>query len=503
MLRLSKRALRRAALVTLLLPTAVFLLTWVRARIAVPSLLLLVLALFFYLRDPRETRLDDDVWTCSYAMLGTIIACAFLWTFLSGIGGYFYQNEDHYGRNAIFHDLLNHTWPVYFEGTPFALTYYIAYWLLPALFGKGIAALLSTQLLWGAANAALFVQTLWFLLLIFLLLFSYLDIRRLREAVLTLLVFVLFSGMDILPAAYLGAANLQVEWWAELYQYSSHTTCLFWVYNQAVPAWLCLMLLLHTRRGISSYVLIGLAALPFSPLPFVGIVFLMVGLFFARLYALSKACGMKHAVCALLREGFSPQNVLAALAIAPSMLTYFAANQATGEAPLRLELFLYAFSPDKAFARLLLFYLVEFGALALLLGKRFGRKPLFVLAALSLLLAPLFRMGHNADFSMRASIPGVTLLCVYALRYLLESLRTRAHRYGAAVLVVLLLLGAGTALEEFRRGVYKVRNAQTVFGYADPFGTVLHEDADTFNFICKDTQTSLFYRIFAQKETIQ
>ena len=63
---------------------------------------------------------------------------------------------------------------------------------------------------------------------------------------------------------------------------------------------------------------------------------------------------------------------------------------------------------------------------------------------------------------------------------------------------MLLLIGAVTPLEEFRRGVYKVREAGTIFLTADPFGTVLHPDADTDNFICRDVKDHLFYRYFAR-----
>ena len=63
---------------------------------------------------------------------------------------------------------------------------------------------------------------------------------------------------------------------------------------------------------------------------------------------------------------------------------------------------------------------------------------------------------------------------------------------------MLLTIGAVTPLEEFRRGVYKVREAGTIFLTADPFGTVLHPDADTDNFICRDVENHLFYRYLAK-----
>jgi hypothetical protein len=500
MLRIPRHALRTLSLFTLLCPTAAFLLTWVRPVFSVPSVLALGGALFFYARRGAQARLhrEEDVWQCPALLFFAALACAMLWTQLSGIGGFFYQNEDHYGRNAIFHDLLNHSWPVYFEGTPYALTYYINYWILPSLLGKA-AALLDARLLWPAANIALYVQTVWFLLLTFLLLFSVLNVKRLWEALLVLFLFVFFSGMDTLLIAHDNAWNIQAEWWAELYQYSSHTTCLFWVYNQAVPAWLGVMLLLSRKEDVSSYALLGLSVLPFSPLPFVGLFVYFLLLALAALVHRARMQGLRAGVTAFAGECFSAQNLLAILAILPSFYFYFSANQASSQAPFRLELFTYAFTPMTIFLRLLLFALVEFGAFALVLGSRYRKEPLFLFTCVLLLLCPLFRVGFNGDFSMRASIPGLTVLCVYAQRFLLEALHEKRRRYAAGVLALLLSVGAFTPLLEFERGAYKVRQAGTLFLSSDPFGTVLHPQADTFNFICEDVNTSVFYRYFAMK----
>ena len=43
------------------------------------------------------------------------------------------------------------------------------------------------------------------------------------------------------------------------------------------------------------------------------------------------------------------------------------------------------------------------------------------------------------------------------------------------------------------------RHKEHLFLTADPFKTVLHEEADTFNFICNDVSNSTFYKHFARK----
>lgn len=503
MIRISRSTLRAAGLALLALPAAAFLLTWVRPVFGVPCALLLAAAcVCFVRRDKKQAGLDafggDEALCLPIPSLLAVIACAVLWTLLSGIGGMFYQNEDHYGRNAIFHDLLQNSWPVYFEGTPYALTYYIAYWLLPALFGKAAALFLGESVLWGAANAALFVQTVVFLTVIFLLLLSLVRARSFICVCASLLIFVLFSGMDALMIPFFPDWwNSQLEWWAQVFQFSSNTTCLFWVYNQAVPAWLAVLLLMQRPKDLSSYALVGLCALPFSPFPFVGVFFCMALLAAVELISLCRKAGLRSGACTLLRRCLSAENLLACAAIIPCFAPYFMANQASADAPLRLELYLYIWSPGTSLAKFALFWLLEFSAFALVIGKKFRRDPLFLIAMLSLLLAPMFRMGFKADFSMRASIPGLTILCVYCIRFLLAC--QRRERPAALVLAILLAVGSVTPLMEFARGAYKVKTAGTNFMYADPYKTVLHEDADTFNFICDDVHASFFYRYLARK----
>lgn len=63
----------------------------------------------------------------------------FLFTIFSGIGGLAYQDYwDHAFRNAVFNDLVNHSWPVTetIDGKIELLCYYFAFWLPAAIVAK-------------------------------------------------------------------------------------------------------------------------------------------------------------------------------------------------------------------------------------------------------------------------------------------------------------------------------------------------------------------------------
>ncbi|MBQ9007996.1 MAG: hypothetical protein IJ088_01515 [Clostridia bacterium] len=478
------------------------MLTWVRLSVSAPCSLALLAAFWLYHVHSGGTELksvyekQSEIWDCSWMTVALCFLCALLWTFFSGIGGFFYQNDDFYGRNAIFHDLLEHEWPVRFAGTPYALTYYVGFWIVPALIGKVCAGIGGPEILWLAANYALFAETVWFLFLLFLLFLSLLNVQSVIRAGGFLLLFVLFSGMDGLVCLFRNDWTDQIEWWAQTWQYSSHTTCLFWVFNQAVPTWLVTVLLLCLPERTDAYAMIGLLALPYAPLPLVGIVLLCVGMFTGKILEALHRRGEKEAVQRVLIKPVSLCNILSILGSVPCFL-YLSSNASTRNAPFRVDMFLNAYSLPESVGRLLVFSLVEWGLYALILASVFHKDAVFRTVVLSLLIIPVFRVGYNMDFSMRASLPGLFVLSVYCARFLRDWITRKKILSGC--LVVALLIGSITPMLEFRRGMYKVVRLGMFRQFSDPFKTVLHPYADTENFICTDTDSSFFYRHIARK----
>ncbi len=500
MIGISRRKLYDIALITLLIPGLLFLLTWVRLIVAVPCCLAFIAAFGLYHRHDGRKELKSvfekqpEIWKCSGMTIALCFFCAVLWTYLSGIGGFFYQNDDFFGRNAIFHDLLEHEWPVRFSGTSYALTYYIGFWIVPALIGKLCAAVGGPAVLWYAGNYALFAETVWFLFLIFLLFLSLLNVQSVIPAGGFLLLFVLFSGMDALASFFLHDWTDQIEWWSHTWQFSCHTTCLFWVFNQAVPAWLVTALLLCLPERTDTYAMIGLLALPYSPLPMVGIVLLCAGTFIGKIPAALRNEG--QSVQTVLFKPVSICNLLSILGSIPCLL-YLSSNAATGNAPFRLDLFLNVYPLPYALVRLILFSLIEWGIYALILLPFAHKDPVFWTVAVSLLLIPMFRVGYNMDFSMRASIPGLFVLSVYCAKFLKEW--GPRKKLLAGCLIAALLIGSVTPMLEFHRGAYKVFRRGMFHQFSDPFKTVLHPNADTDNFTCSDTENSFFYRYLARR----
>lgn len=77
-----------------------------------------------------------------------------------------------------------------------------------------------------------------------------------------------------------------------------------------------------------------------------------------------------------------------------------------------------------------------------------------------LLALPLYRYGHYNDLAMRASIPALFVLGILVARTLFGTSTPRRCR---VVLLVLLIAGSLTPLQEFKRHAGRVVRARTIF----------------------------------------
>ena len=194
-----------------------------------------------------------------------------IWVYLSGIGGFAYQNDDFWARNAIYRDLINYDWPVIYDlslepdyvanllGTEkVAFSYYYIFWLPIALISKLF------KLSWCVSNVLLY-----FYVVLGLFLVLYFLNRKLGKCSYTVLFLLIgFSGLDVIRFVirnnYLPTIE-HIEWYGDFfYQYSSNTTQLFWVFNQSIPIWLLMSILLNISHNKYS---LGLCALAFAYSP--------------------------------------------------------------------------------------------------------------------------------------------------------------------------------------------------------------------------------------------
>lgn len=488
--------LRTTSLYLITVPILIFAVGWLKWYFAALFILSAVICLFFAMNSSSKSPAKYIQIKVSTLLLIAFIAL--VWTWLSGIGGFWAQSRDYPWRNAIFRDLILRDWPVHYTNPDGYLSYYIGYWLLPAVFGK-FAYTICADEIWAfrIGNTALALWSVILIFLLFLLLISLFNVKGSKKQIFVAISFVFFSGLDLLGSIEpLGANLYHLEWWADYWQYSSFTTCLFWVFNQAVIPWICIALLLQ-EKDVSSFVHIGIMCLFCGPFPFIGYFIYAISLGFIYLIKAVKY----HKIIDFIKKIFSVQNIVCALIIFPFIAAFLLANDAiSGKGNIRLNndniIVLSEYSTDSQsvetetlsiveridlnssmpmVGKYLAFVFLEFGIFAILVFRKEYKNPVFYVTLITLLLFPFLKMGRQADFPMRASIPAIFMMYVFVVRFILsekECIKQKgsAKRILYIVLILCLFIGAATPGVEIYRGCRQI----SLKGFDNPMEDFLY-----------------------------
>ena len=427
MKEISYKTLRSLAVLYLGIPILIFFWGWLNPAAAAVFTLLLAAGVFFLFRSTKDGDFNKPSIKITVKKLAVILIISFLWCLLAGQGGFFHQSTDHEIRNMIIEDLIRSPWPVVYPESGSMLCYYIAHWMVPTLFGKAAFLIFgSAPVGYAVCNAVLLV---WSTLGCFLtlMLFSLITCRQDKtRIILSVILFILFSGADIILV--LPGQFDHLEWSAIDFQYSSNTTCLFWVYNQAIAAWIATLCILNENR-VKNFAILALLAFPYAPLPFIGLFLICIVKGIVLLIKGRKTTGFLR----FLGQVFSPQNILAVLSIMIVFLLYFSSNQiVNGDATgLRInDGFVRALHSSNFFSTLFVenyfwFVITEFVFLAAALLPYKKKDPLFYVVVISLFIIPLIQVGISKDFCMRVSIPCIIYLCVSAVSVIQNDLPER------------------------------------------------------------------------------
>lgn len=521
------RVLIAAAYLYLVIPIVIFLFGWTRLPIA---LLVTAGVLFGTWKSLRGFGyLERNPGGGAGPLLVPLLIVA-AWVLLSGIDEFGFQNSDFTARNAIFHDLIQHPWPVTYDyrllpgmqavfGDTGALVYYFAYWLPCALVGKVLG--------WHAANHALLAWSILGAFLSLMLVYRFVGSRSVWLAV----AFIAWSGMDVLgtllyspPSAAIAGQPLQareligqtlalvfgqqqLEAWVSrtmeisIWQYSSLTTQLFWVFNQAIPAWIVTALLLNQQDRKSVIHTYSLALL-FAPLPALGLLPFLVYRLISTWSPFGHAAA-SGAQRSLLAETVSIQNV-----VSPAMLAFVALAFLGSQQAAQTKGFVWQYTPFSVdlVIRYLAFCVLEFLVFGLLVLRPNQDRALLILAMVVLLVLPVYVFGLFSDLVMRGSIPALLVLFMIGFRNLHVdpppvSARSRASR---SLLIAILLVGMITPLHEIQRSTQAIVKFngmpkpddewQTFAGSAD----LASPPSEWSNYVAARPQETLFFSFLAR-----
>lgn len=479
----------------LLLPFLIFSIGWFGKRYWIPMVPIL---LFCYWRACREA---DGLWMPelnkeNVFKICFIIIVIFIWVYYSGIGRLVFQNADHPVRNAIYETLVSYDWPVinydvnyekFPEGTTAtSLIYYIGFWLPSAVFGKVFGM-----------NAGYGFQVFWAVLGI-VLVYYFICARKEKLLVWPLAILIFFSGLDIL-GCYLRGMDIftlpntqHIEWWVEPYQYSSMTTQLFWVFNQAIPAWLCTIFAYMQKNNRSIVFILACCMLP-STFPFVGLLLLVIFWAFTREYTGVKLKNeKKQYILYWIRDTFTIQNVLGGGIIGIFSFLYLSAN-VSGQKIMGESMWI---SYANHLSKYIIFILIEVGMYFILLYKFNKNSKIYYFLLACLCVIPPIKVGSAGDFCMRVSIPALFMLMLMVMDSL-EKAKKENNKAIFTGIIITLCIGGITPLHEisrtFSETVNRLNNEQQVYENSLEDKRILNsnnfagatDDAFFFRFIAK------------------
>lgn len=387
-MKISIRLLDLLSLAWIALGVVVFLLGWCRWYYSVPLALLISAVIFIEYKNG-----DGGYVEISKRKFCLAFAICILIMLLSGVGGYVVQSNDHYWRNAMFRDLVNYSWPVYDETTGLTKSYYIGFWMVPALLAKLFHSMelgFLMQLLWISAGFQLmFLQVCCYMgkaRVSYLFFFYFFAGLKVVEC---LLYFPVFGGGVVGNTINALATNATPGY----FHAGPMAQLLYDPFNQTIPLFLGMMLMINNRRSNILPFVFALLML-YAPLPLVGLAPLVLYWFVKNI---SSAAGK-------LRYVFSWQNAVSLVLLAVISL-YLMSNDNSGHKGLRE----FAGAGEAAYSYAI--YIVFEFAIFMDVGYKACRdKAALWIAFACVCIFGWFQVGLHNDFCFRTNMPLIFIL---------------------------------------------------------------------------------------------
>lgn len=497
----------------LTVPLFMFFLGYLRLSVGIP-LTLIFAGIVFYcvsdcLNDPDGLKLsgEDNVIKIPLSYLIGFAVTAIAITYVTGVGEYITTIQDHPYRRAILRDLINYEWPVIYNYSTQtnqevieifgiasgerAFSYYFIYWLPAALAGKMFG--------FEAGNL---VHFLWNSLGVFLLLTAISVVIK-RFTAWVPFTFVFFSGLDVLPNIVYFLAPYEswywLEGWVPRLAYISNFRELASVYNQVIPCFLILTVLLLSKNTRSMGLTAGILFC-YSPwavfgiLPIVGVV----------LFGKKQRAGK---ISKTVMNALSPSNIASALLLLSVFGSYYMSNSKAVDH----KGFVWEFYDDpKIFLPCYLcFIAVEVLPFVILLYKRHKADPVFWASFIALLIIPLYQITGMNDFCMRGSMPGLFFFCICLSGLIADTMdekntpKTKKGWLKSAAVMLTVILMMFPALFNlfviFGSEVKRWPNNKEDIGSFGNINKAEYAEVIQDQFFAEGFETSFFYRYFAKK----
>lgn len=412
--------LKISTVLYLLIPSILFLLTWIHLWIGIPCVFFII---FYTWRTIREKDFSNNK---TFISLSNIFLCLFIsvaLNYILGIGEFRPQTYDFQANNFKYYDLITHDLPIYYAKQQTYLCYYTGYYLPSALLAKifGIETCRYFSFVWSVFGMGL----------VFLWISTF---TRNNVAGLVTIV-LLFANAWFVIKLLMNIEYFQEylqPYYIQLNQFKLITSPLIknyaWATQHTIPACLGVCILIEnfkTRTDLKYLLLMLLSTMFWSPLTAVGLFPFVAFYFLKNTKNLLSSKSINDLVLMLfLIFAFLP------------LLLYFVSTEGIH---VNNTEFLWQ-TGVKSWVMFYLIYAVSnFIIWGLFLNYSQNQyKILWKIAVIFPCLIAIYRIGIYNDFNIRVSFPSFFMLSILVGISVVEKLKIKSF-VGLAILLLIMV----------------------------------------------------------------
>lgn len=442
----------------LTIPIMLLSIFWFRWYISIVVVISLIYGLRILIKSIKYKTFDEYRNIFKIRTLSIFMSLLLIINVISGAGGFMFQNWDYHSRNALLHDLINYSWPVKYDfskqeteknvinSEKGLLSYYFTWFLPSALVGK-ITKSFKTASIFSFVWAYLGICA-----------FFYLVFRKLgRTKLLYLCIFLSFAGLDILakilrsilisdfPLNIDFVSYIDSDILVKFFSTNGFISQWFWVFNQAIPAWIVTMLLLNQFNYKNLGILFALL-LPYAPLPALGLLIIIALTVVFKKYDLYNVSIKQTGFRKILKSLISIENLIPLVSILPITLLFMQNKSSFGIIFIR-ELNS-GFKVENLIWAYLIYLVCEVFIFITIINKQNKLSIITLIAILSII--PMFCIGVGYDFGNRVTIPAMVILMIMSINFI-ENKNTLKYR--KVLLITILAFSVITNIIEFNRSI--------------------------------------------------
>ncbi len=414
------QTLKISMIIYLLIPSVLFLLTWVHLWIGIPCGIFMI---FYTWKTIQESAISNDE---IFTSLPTILFClgiSFALNYVLGIGEFRPQTYDFQANNFKYYDLITHNLPVYYAEQKTYLCYYTGYYLPSALLAKvfGIETCRYFSFVWSTIG-------MW-------LVFLWISTFTRKNIIELLTIVLLFANAWFVIKLLMSFEHFQEylkPYYIQLNQFKLITSSLIknyaWATQHTIPACLGVCILIdnfRTKTGLKYLLLMLLSTLFWSPLTAVGLFPFVAYYFIKELKNLFSSKMTKDLILMMmLTLSFSP------------LLLYFISTEGIH---VNNTEFIWQTGVSSWWIFYLIYTFSNFIIWGLFLNYSQNQyKFLWKIAVIFPCLTAIYRIGIYNDFNIRVSFPSFFMLSILVGISIVEKMKLKSL-IGVGILMLIII----------------------------------------------------------------